>query len=368
MTGYYTSKMQDEIRVIDVKDLGHPSFICPEGDMSRISDTLLDCAVYLYPSEQAARDGERAGGSGFVVGVQSDRTEDFYSLYIITNSHVVREARSTVVRVNTVKGGMEIYKSDISDWHHHPYGDDIAVMPVAIHGNIIKIAYVKSSFFVTKETIRDYDIGVGDDVFMVGRFITHEGKQKNLPSARFGNISMMPVEPLRHMRGINQESFVVEMRSIGGYSGSPVFVSIDRSIGRPNSEKSKGIEIGHPPDVWLLGVDWGHIQESYRVLDEGGARHPDNLMVITNTNMAGVVPAWKVQELLNEEVLVNLRKNNENKVLEQRATKPKVDIALDAVEKNEGDVLTRDDFFNALGKVTRPLSKQPDQGNSETSV
>jgi hypothetical protein len=117
-----------------------------------------------------------------------------------------------------------------------------------------------------------------------------------------------------------------------------------------------------------LGVDWGHIQESYRVLDEGGARHPDNLMVITNTNMAGVVPAWKVQELLNEEVLVNLRKNNENKVLEQRATKPKVDIALDAVEKNEGDVLTRDDFFNALGKVTRPLSKQPDQGNSETSV
>jgi hypothetical protein len=53
-------------------------------------------------------------------------------------------------------------------------------------------------------------------VFMVGRVITHEGKQKNLPSARFGNITMMPVEPLRHMRGINQESFVVEMRSIGG--------------------------------------------------------------------------------------------------------------------------------------------------------
>jgi hypothetical protein len=35
----------------------------------RIPDNILDCVVYLYPSEAAAQDGERFGGSGFLIGV-----------------------------------------------------------------------------------------------------------------------------------------------------------------------------------------------------------------------------------------------------------------------------------------------------------
>jgi hypothetical protein len=47
---------------------------------------------------------------------------------------------------------------------------------------------------------------------MVGRFINHEGKQRNLPALRYGNIAMMPLEPIiQQETGITQESFFVKI-------------------------------------------------------------------------------------------------------------------------------------------------------------
>jgi hypothetical protein len=71
-----------------------------------------------------------------------------------------------------------------------------------------------------------FDIGPGDDVFVVGRFINREGKQKNIPSVRFGNIAQMPGEPLFLDDGKELECFLIEGRSISGFSGSPVFIHI----------------------------------------------------------------------------------------------------------------------------------------------
>jgi hypothetical protein len=39
--------------------------------MPRISDCFADCAIYLYASERAAKDGQNAGGSGFLIHVPS---------------------------------------------------------------------------------------------------------------------------------------------------------------------------------------------------------------------------------------------------------------------------------------------------------
>ena len=49
--------------------------------------------------------------------------------------------------------------------------------------------------FVTEKLVEEHNIGPGDEVFMVGRFVAHAGTKKNLPIVRFGNIAMNPNEP-----------------------------------------------------------------------------------------------------------------------------------------------------------------------------
>jgi hypothetical protein len=62
-------------------------------------------------------------------------------------------------------------------WSHHPDGDDLAValLPgLDEYGPHVKC--VESEMLITKADIDRYNIGPGDDVVMVGRFITHDGK------------------------------------------------------------------------------------------------------------------------------------------------------------------------------------------------
>jgi hypothetical protein len=40
--------------------------------MPRIPDGFLDCVVYLYRSEDEAKEGSGIGGSGFLAGIISD--------------------------------------------------------------------------------------------------------------------------------------------------------------------------------------------------------------------------------------------------------------------------------------------------------
>ena len=161
--------------------------------MPRIKDIYLDCAIYLYPNKQCALNGERAGGSGFLVSIPSKIYTDISHRYAVTNSHVIREGQSPVIRMNTEHGAMDVLEYEIDDWTHHPDGDDIAVCPLQIDRKHFIYRTVDEEIFLSEEDIKEEDLGIGDEVFMIGRFVDHEGKQNNTPSIRFGNISMMPI-------------------------------------------------------------------------------------------------------------------------------------------------------------------------------
>jgi hypothetical protein len=206
-----------------------------EKAMPRIDPRILDCTAYLYPNKRDASTGVQAGGTGFLVVYPSSKIETPAHLYIVTAKHVVITGRCEAARVNTKQGDYEILDVSTGSWIHHPDGDDLAVCPIRLDINKYKFSCIPSSMLLTKRAIAEHQIGVGDEVFMVGRFINHDGKQKNTPTARFGNISMMPDEPIRHPTGIMQESFVVEARSFAGFSGSPVFVWIPGSDQRTNN-------------------------------------------------------------------------------------------------------------------------------------
>lgn len=119
----------------------------------------------------------------------------------------------------------------------------------------------------------------------------------------------MPWEPIRQDDGFLQESFLVESRSVGGYSGSPVFAFIPPGTIRSGvADWVDKILIHHGP--WLLGINWGHINDWQPVCDAVGRpvnpSDPSRMQVLVNTGMMAIVPAWKLQEMFSKGPLTEM--------------------------------------------------------------
>lgn len=117
-----------------------------------------------------------------------------------------------------------------------------------------------NSWMLTREEFSRLEIDVGDDVFMIGRFVDHDGSQTNRPSARFGHISMTDAAILQ-VTGYSGSSFVIDMHSRSGYSGSPVFVY--RTSGSIFSKQNTIMGGGHL--MKLLGIHWEQFPELWEL-------------------------------------------------------------------------------------------------------
>jgi hypothetical protein len=321
--------------------------------MPRIPDSWMESVIYLYPSRKAAENGEGYGGSGFMVGVRSSAFKNAWFGYAVTNKHVVEDAKSRTIRVNTQDGKTDIIETDIGHWTRSGT-DDLAVMNLPLDPAHHKFWFVPEEAFVTPEVIKDYHIGFGDEICLAGRFISHEGKQSNNPAARFGNIAMMPGEPVRRKDGSLQESFLVDMRSIPGYSGSPAFLYILPSEFMNRKLDYGRVQRAHGP--WLLGVDWGHLSEWKPVLEaDQKTHHPSKLGVNLNTGMAGIVPAWRLRELLYGEEL-KMQRQQADEDFAAQGTPGELDAEIE-----QG--FTKEDFEAALKKVSKKI--KPSRSDEE---
>lgn len=124
-------------------------------------------------------------------------------------------------------------------------------------------------------------INIGDETSTVGLYSLVPGRNDNVPVIRIGNIAMMPGEPIRCADDIERELYLIEMRSIAGLSGSPVFAL------SPITNT-----------FFLIGMIHGHhtIKESETTL---------------HTGMALVTPIKRLQEILYQPKLVELRQEQE---------------------------------------------------------
>ena len=109
----------------------------------------------------------------------------------------------------------------------------------------------------TKEIIKSEHIGPGDELFIIGHFRYHTGQYKNIPVVRVGNIAACPSEPLKTKSG-PMKGYLIEARSIGGLSGSPVFTNLNPF--RPIDGAIK-LEAKTTKQHYLLGVMRGHYDE-----------------------------------------------------------------------------------------------------------
>jgi hypothetical protein len=262
----------------------------------RIGDEFLECVVYIYPSEEAARDGKGAGGSGFLVNFPrpgQDANQDANRIFVVTNRHVIEGVKTPVVRVNRADQSFDPIPTNPHRWRVHPEGDDIAAIEFHQLNSDHSFRWVDFRTALPDHTIQDFNIGIGDTVAMLGRLMGHDGKVRNSPIARFGTIAMMPGDKIRNSFGVDQETYLVECHSIPGFSGSPVFLFLNattRSIG------------GHPLmgiGPWLLGIDWYHANSIEEVRDQNGIPLKDGWFVKANTGVAGVIPSTRIQTLLD---------------------------------------------------------------------
>lgn len=282
--------------------------------MTAIAPSYTSCTVYLYPTVEAADCGVGAGGSGFVVGIPFPFDERTWHLYVVTNRHVV-ESGNQVVRVNTSGGGSRSIATNRAAWTA-ALDDDLAVFPFEPPADWSPGLLSTDTFLDEDCEIEGWPLYPGDEVVFFGRFVNHEGHQRNKPVVRFGNIAMMPEAdaPVR-VGALDQLAFLVECRSLGGFSGSPAFVSLAPRRWMGGIQKS-GLSPSTPK---FLGVDCAHLPFWSAVCEsrDGATRVPD-LWSETNSGIAVIVPAWRLLRLLNEDHLVDRRRREEIEVTNKR--------------------------------------------------
>lgn len=206
-----------------------PAWIC-QRDLSRvrINERLRKSVMFIGIVDDTGAFAPY--GTAFAV---SWKEKEYHHLYMVTAKHVLdsikRTKRPAVGRLNTKSGGVEIGSIPLDLWDFHPDNKkcDIAVTPISASQDTFDFLCIDlKDCHLTDEYISDNDVGPGDEVFTVGLLTRHFGSTRNVPIVRTGNIAAMPEEPVDLGEPLgSQEVYLIEGRSIGGLSGSPVFLN-----------------------------------------------------------------------------------------------------------------------------------------------
>jgi hypothetical protein len=214
---------------------------------------------------------------------------DGFAGCLITAGHVIREMEQQSmdsrvhVRINGPDGRPGWIKMPFSAWalpEDNRLDIAIARWPVDVphEGHF----FVPLTAIADERWLLEEQVGPGREVFFPGLFVEHPGVERNSPILRLGTIAAMPGEPVDTYLGA-MAAYLVEVRSIGGLSGSPVFVRPD-----PVSLRGDAIVVTPAaPSFRLLGLVHGHFRVDEAKLTIDAVRRPDEI----NMGIAIVVPA-----------------------------------------------------------------------------
>jgi hypothetical protein len=324
--------------------------------MPRIPDQLLNSVVYLFQDEAHALSGEGAGGTGFLIDYLDEQAE--LSSYVVSNLHVVGSG-CTTVRINTKDGGVEPLEIPRKDWADHPDGDDVSVAPIYLEEPSEWAVEPLSweNFCPTPERLEELNAGLGDEVLMLGRFSGHSGRQQNQPLARFGNLAMMDEEKIRDGRGMLVDAYLVEMRSLPGFSGSPVFLCIGggsyRGLGPDNRPRMMPF---NTETIGLLGIDTGHKNVVTPVRDKTGKEVTPARVIQQNSGVAIVAPYYKIKDVLEGDDLVKQREQ----AGEDALADPERGVSDIAPDDDGGEFERFEDLTRKLVKTPKPKPEKPE--------
>jgi hypothetical protein len=277
------------------------------GQYSWISDTIF----FLYPSVDEARAGTGFGGTGFFVAMPSEKWgADYWHVHGVTNWHVALDG-APVIRVNLRNGGTEEFDFGPEQWTFLPGWHDVAISPpLQLNPKIHKAEAIWYGSLLSQNGCEADNIGPAEDVFMVGRFIDYIGAETNEAAYRFGNVSIVNAS-IKQNTGFMGGSYVIDMHSRTGFSGSPIFV-----YRTPGSVFHDGKDIAL---AWhyirLLGIHWGQFPEKWELKSDVAPKtRAESASLITDgkyvsglSGMTCAVPAAAILLLLTDIRLCDMR-------------------------------------------------------------
>ena len=271
----------------------------------RIPDRLLKSVGFVSRFEPEG-DGARLefGGTAFIVGVHTD--ERFGLAHIVTAKHVAQaiDPDEAVIAMNAKDGAPRFLRTGEHQWFYHPTEEDsvdVAVLPFGCaRFQDYDIEWIPEDIFATEQRIAEFDIGLGDEIIIIGLFTRFFGKTQLVPLVRTGNVAMMPKDRLPIKDFGEMEVYLAEGRSIGGLSGSPVFVRNTVKMPAHTAEGNLAFMAGLGR-FHLLGLMHGHwdLPVSFSASQQSEA---------VNMGVSIVVPAKKILETLYNPRLVAMRK------------------------------------------------------------
>ncbi|WP_315774896.1 MULTISPECIES: hypothetical protein [unclassified Bradyrhizobium] len=268
-----------------------------------VADFVKQCVLFIGNRDDNTNEFVPRG-TGFIVTLKEG---PLGFRYLVTAEHVIRSIISrgwdVLVRSNLLEGGVREDSWAGARWYTHPTEScDVAIATIDMLPDeefkqiVLRSDEPDRGIAATAEAMKQNRWGLGDEVLIVGLFISHYGRRRNVPIVRVGNLSMMREEPVYTRYCGELDAYLVEARSIGGISGSPVFLHTPL----PNSVNATQIR--------LLGLVHGHFDVSGLTGErdeetEGRARGG------INTGIGVVIPVERILETLDQAELVAIRRS-----------------------------------------------------------
>jgi hypothetical protein len=297
----------------------------------RMPDDLLPCVFFLAVGDAT---NLHYGGTGFFVSTRSEAVSDRSYVYLVAAKHSIEKAKeepgTLYLRVNSKDGGSRLLEAPV-DWiYSERDGSDIAVAYFPLPWSAdLEIKYIPVDLAVTQQTIASHEIGIGDELCVVGLFTEHTGAARNRPIVRGGILASMPHEPLEDPdTGHPYSAYLAEVRSAGGLSGSPVFVAfplgrLRGSTERVHSDEHEAIQVDLAPRApayaLLLGALRGHWNLANRT--DSVAFGSEDLKAV-NMGIAIVTPVQDALDIINGEELVKQRRTMDREETKRHAPRP----------------------------------------------
>jgi hypothetical protein len=305
-------------------------------------------------------------GTGWIVGLRfSDETVKRRFLYVVTAAHVVRPLIQSWVQINKKDG--TVARLRVPQWYEHPsndYADDVATIYAPLDPSIYDFAVIPYENFV-KENLRP---NIGARVYFIGLLgYISEMAEKNIPMVRSGSIGAVSQSgiPIKIAPGttIKVTGHLIDCRSFQGFSGSPCFIQTD-SIGIFGKGPDATVEWSG--ETVLIGMLIAHFDvDRPAALTGDFASMTGNVAVPLNTGVGVVLPAQKIRETLNQEILMRDRQAKEEKYKDLKNKEDEIAATADSGEFGE-PILTKETFEDVLKKASRRVSESSSKDADKT--
>ena len=278
--------------------------MCP-GYAMRVDEDVRKSVAFIG---RGTDDDFRALGTGFFIS-----HDEF--LHFVTAKHVAvapaLRGRPFTIRFNAEGGGAKfsIVNPGQSPWYFHDERSVDVAVRFCLVDETVDYRYFPSCLFHGTDANHE-QIGPGDPTYTIGLFSYLAGTKSNQPIVHSGNIAAMPSDELIPVSDwenpdgeMEIEGYLVEQQTLGGLSGSPVFVRPTLALDGFKTERGMMNGMLSHNKFFLLGLWYGAWEAE--VLAATGTGSP----VAVPLGMGVVIPAKKIMEVLNAPELKAMRRS-----------------------------------------------------------